>query len=107
MPLIQSSSFEFPHIGDNVIRIGDTIFLNWVNNNITNVNVIFFKGIERIPVTNLTVIDGQNSFNIFIDNSFFTDEFLNCKIRVEMKENPDIFVETLQFKVLRQNDKSA
>ena len=98
---------KYPKVGEKVIKIGEILFLNWNNVDITNVNIIFYKGTERIPVSNKEVIDGQNSFNIFIDSSFFTEEFLECKVRLEMKENPEIFTETEIFKVLRPDDRSA
>jgi hypothetical protein len=96
----------YPKVDDMVIRVGEILFLNWDNKDMTNVNVIFYKGTERIPLINKQVIDGQNSVNIFIDNSFFTDEFKECHIRLEMIENPSIFVETPIFKVLRTEDRS-
>ena len=97
---------QYPFKDDFVIRIGEILLLNWNNFDITNVDVIFFKGDEKIPLSSKEVIDGQNSFNIFIDNSFFTEEFLQCKIRLQMKENPNIFAETAIFKVLRTEDRS-
>ena len=97
----------YPLKGEKVIRIGEVLFLNWNNLDITNVNIIFFKGTEKIPLSNKEVIDGQNSFSIFIDNSFFTEEFLECYVRLEMKENSEIFTETTVFKILRADDKGA
>ena len=97
----------FPRKGDNVVRIGDVVSLNWKNMDLSNVNIIFYKGEERIPVTNKEIPDGQNSFNIFIDNSFFTEEYKKCFVRIEMKENPLIFQETPKFNVLRNDDRSA
>ena len=96
------SSPEFPNIGDNVIRIGQSISLVWQSIDLTNVNIIFYKGNDRLLVTNKVSIDGQNKFSIFIDNSFFSPDFLPCKIRVEMKENPEVFSDSPIFKVLRQ-----
>jgi hypothetical protein len=96
-----------PSLGEYVIRVGELLFLNWNNFDVTNTNVIFYKGDERIPISNKEVIDGQNSFSIFMDNSFFTDQFIPCHVRLEMKENPNIFVETPTFKILRAEDKGA
>ena len=93
---------EFPSIGDSVIRIGQTITLVWVSEDLTNINVVLYKGNTRLVITNRTSIDGRNKYTIFVDNSFFSANFLPCKIRIEMKENPNIFTESPSFKVLRQ-----
>ena len=104
----QPATFRaYPHKGEKVIRVGEILFLNWNNADITNVNIIFYKGDKKIPLSNKEVTDGQNSFNIFIDNSYFTEEFLECYVRLEMKENPKVFMETPIFKVLRTEDKGA
>jgi hypothetical protein len=102
-----TSVSKYPIIGEKVVKVGEILFLNWNNMDITNINIIFYKGLERIPLTNKEVIDGQNSFSIFIDSSYFTEEFLECKVRLEMKENPNIFIETDHFKILRSDDRSA
>mgnify|MGYP003395890558 CR=1 FL=1 len=98
---------SYPKKGEKVIRVGEILFLNWNNFDLSNINVVFYKGTERIPLINKQVSDGQNSFNVFIDNSFFTEEFRECRARLEMKENPEIFIETNNFKILRADDKGA
>lgn len=98
---------SYPLKGENAIKIGEVLSLNWKNADISNVNIIFYKGIEAIPLTNKEVIDGENGFTIFIDSSFFTEDFMECHVGIEMKEDKSIFVESPIFKVLRTDDRSA
>jgi hypothetical protein len=94
--------FPDPKKGEYVVRVGQTLSLVWNTTNLSNVNIVFYKDTTRLLVTNKTTRDGQNKYSLFIDNSFFSPEFLPCKIRIEMKENPDIFNDSPTFKVLRQ-----
>ena len=96
------TSAEYPNKGDYVIRVGQTISLTWNTADLSNVNIIFYKGTDKLLITNKVSKDGQNKYSLFMDNSFFSPEFMPCKIRVEMKENPLIFSESPTFKVLRQ-----
>ena len=91
----------FPLPGELVIKIGQTISLVWTNFDISTVNIIFYKGSDRLYITNKAVIDSGNKYSIFIDNSFFSANFLQCKIRVEMKESPNIYIDSEIFKVIR------
>ena len=101
------SNNGYPKKGDYVIKVGEILFLNWKNADISHVNITFYKGNEPIPLTNKEVIDGENGFSIFIDSSFFTEEFRECQAVVELKEDPNIYVETPIFKVLRTDDRNA
>ena len=93
---------EFPSVGDFVIRVGQTITVVWISEDLSNVNIVLFKGDTRLLITNKISNDGRNKFTIFVDNSFFSADFRLCKIRIEMKENPQIFSESPPFKILRQ-----
>ena len=97
----------YPDTGENVIKVGEILSLNWITADISNVNIIFYKGIEAIPLTNKQVIDGENGFSIFIDSSFFTEEFRKCYIVVELKEDSTVRAETPIFKILRTDDRNT
>lgn len=109
MPTDMSVAIDsgYPLKGEKVIRVGEMLFINWTSADMSDSNIILFKGNEKVALTNKQVSDGQNGISIFIDNAFFTEEFFPCKIRVEMKQSKDMFMETESFKVLRDNDKGA
>ena len=91
----------YPEPGDFVVKIGQVISVVWNNLDISMVNVIFYKGNQRLYITNKAVKDEKNNYSIFVDNSFFSADFLPCKIRIEMKESPSVYVDSNIFKVIR------
>jgi hypothetical protein len=94
---------RYPKLGadEYVVRVGQNISLVWNSLDLTNINIVFYKGQDRLLITNKISKDGPNKYNIYIDNSFFSPDFMPCKIRVEMKEDKNIYSESPIFKVLR------
>ena len=101
-PIVLSESKKlYPERGDLVVKIGQVISVVWNNFDISTVNIIFYKGNQRLYITNKAVKDEKNNYSIFVDNSFFSADFLPCKIRVEMKEFPNVYIDSAFFKVIR------
>jgi hypothetical protein len=98
-----TTSSRYPKLGadEYVIRVGQSISLVWNSEDITNINIVFYKGDARLLVTNKVTKDGPNKYSIYVDNSFFSPDFMPCRIRVEMKENSNVYSESPIFKVLR------
>lgn len=99
---LSTLTHSYPEKGDLVVKVGQVISVVWDNFDISTVNIIFYKENQRLYITNKAVIDEKNNYSIFVDNSFFSADFLPCKIRIEMKEDPTLYKDSDIFQVIRK-----
>ena len=99
---LSTLTHSYPEKGDLVVKVGQVISVVWDNFDISTVNIIFYKENQRLYITNKAVIDEKNNYSIFVDNSFFSADFLPCKIRIEMKEDPTLCKDSDIFQVIRK-----
>lgn len=101
-------STKFPDRGDIVIRVGYNMTVNWVSQDVSEVNVFFIKkdgesSSEKIHIIRRPSYNGKNSYTFAIDDSMFDEEYFPCRIEVADAQNSSIIKNSDTFKILRGN----
>ena len=87
----------FPRTGDLVVKSGDHVTIQWQANDIGAFNTYFMKGNVKIPLA-----EGirETNYTFVVDNTHFSPEYLECKVRIEARDSSSVFGESSVFKVV-------